>query len=614
MSKPKQDCRDGPGSDSGTLPKPRSGFEGRIQPPLSTSTDPKPGVRYGTLSPAMDGETRVESEFEKPEVPSESKVLQGDTLQPPLLLPAPWKHQQGLWRPEQPSDHPGPPLDNLDSSKAVQLHKLQSPSAQMQKSGVERQDTEASTKPDGRILSPSSRAALLPSSSPLPDLKDTSKSAQSRRPPSANVESSKKKPREGNLSGNESTGSSVVPKKKKKKGSPRPMIPVPQTKKTGPPPWRKFENQWRVGQAPTAGLKQSKENANYVRVLTAVSQYYQGNAEGPWKSALRRHAAEYEGKGLTESIGSSIIMAAGLVSAGKVQNAVQILNKTLPLAEALLLSQHPQVCYWLTETAMDSTQTGAGRVRRVVKSRFGPLALRLLGPDHPISLILRTPLTVEQQVRLRREAQTVVRGCMIHTFGLHSYQAACHQWFWGRISAAAGRFSEAIQLLQDLCQASEKVYSSPNSAMAVSALLDLATVMVASGDTSVKVECLLGDALRRIDIITSAQSSKQPVLDAAELRSREGGLFFARLAVYRVLGRVYVMRQEARVAVFYFEKAVELSRTQLSEESSVRKLCETDLEVTKVLELEQAMGTMSLDPVSRLPAINSIVHLIIVEP
>jgi hypothetical protein len=412
----------------------------------------------------------------------------------------------------------------------------------------------------------------------------------------------------------ERAASSATSANIKRKRSPRPISPVPRTTKTNQRPGRKYENQWRVGQAPTAGLKNSKEQTNFDRVLAAVSHYYQGNADGTWKIALHHNAAEYDGKGLTEAIGSSVMMAAGLIAAGQAQNATQILNRTLPLAEVMLLSQHPQVCYWVTEVSMDTSQTVAGSVRRAVKAQFAPLACKLLGPDHPISLVLKTPLTTDQQVRMRREGQAVAHDYHVRTFGKYSFQTMAHQWFWGRITAASGQFDEAIRLLKELTQDWEQLYSTPNSAVAVSGLVEQARVMLASGDASIKVECLLSDALRRIDVICSAQSLEKPILDAAELRLRAGGLIFARLAALRALGRVHAMRLNLSAAMLYFEQAATIARAELTEQSSVRKLCETDLEVTRMMELERAMGVLWVeDPTSRLPPVSSIISLVPIE-
>ncbi len=103
-------------------------------------------------------------------------------------------------------------------------------------------------------------------------------------------------------------------------------------------------------------------------VLAAISRYHQGNADATWKAALRRSTLGFDGKGLIEEVGSSVIMAAGLVSAGQTHDAPQILDRMLPSAQIMLLSQHPQVCMWLIEVSMDSSTTVAGSVRRTVKS------------------------------------------------------------------------------------------------------------------------------------------------------------------------------------------------------------------------------------------------------
>ena len=49
----------------------------------------------------------------------------------------------------------------------------------------------------------------------------------------------------------------------------------------------------------------------------------------------------------------------------------------------------------------------------------------------------------------------------------YSYQTMAHQWYWGRIAAAAGRFYEAVSLLADLTQTWETHYSTPNSVLVV---------------------------------------------------------------------------------------------------------------------------------------------------
>ena len=409
--------------------------------------------------------------------------------------------------------------------------------------------------------------------------------------------------------------SSAATPNTKRKRRPRSKSPSLQVLKMQSRPGRKFENQWRVGQAPTAGLKQTREQMNYERILTAISQYYLGNADSTWKAALRHNATEFDGKGLTEAIGTSVLMAGGLVAAGQAALASRMMEKTRELGAAMLLSQHPQVFYWLLEVSMDTTQTATGSVKRTTKARLGPVASKLLGPDHPVSILLQTPLRTEQRVVLRTAGQKVVHDYHVRTFGTYSYQTVAQQWYWGRIMAAAGLYDEALWLLQDLSSTLEQLYATPNSAVVVIGLVEQARVMVASGEASIRVECLLGDALRRMDVISSVQNQRITVTDAAELRLRKSGIIFPRLAAIRILGRVHVMRWNLGAAEAWFELAVEIAQNGLKEGSSARRLCEADLDATRTMEVERSMGVLSVeDPTSRLSPITSIIALAPVEP
>jgi hypothetical protein len=74
------------------------------------------------------------------------------------------------------------------------------------------------------------------------------------------------------------------------------------------------------------------------------------------------------------------------------------------------------------------------------------------------------------------------------------------------------------------------------------------------------------------------------------------------------------MRWNLSAAILCFEQALQEAEAGLAEQSSARKLCESDLEATKMLELERAMGILSVeDPMNRLPPISSIVSLVAIE-
>ncbi|KIY03962.1 uncharacterized protein Z520_00654 [Fonsecaea multimorphosa CBS 102226] len=401
--------------------------------------------------------------------------------------------------------------------------------------------------------------------------------------------------------------SSKTPANIKKKRKPQPMRLVPRTPKASHRPGRKYEMQWRLGQAPTAGIKDSKEQSNFERVLTAISSFYQGNTGGVWKRVMLQNAAEFDGNGLTEAIATSTIVAAGLVAAGQSESANQVLTRSLPLSRLWLLSQHPQLCFYLTEISTNTSNTVASSLNSSFSRYLAPLATHILGERHPISILLGTPLTVEQKVRMRWEGQRLIHQEHVRAFGTYSYQTMLHLWFWGRVTAAVGDIAEAVRMFESLIQTWEQVYSA-NSAVAIGAIVEQARVMLASGDASVKVECLLADALRRNDVLTSGQALQPQFMDTAESRLRESSLIFSRLAAFRCLGRLHIMRNNLGNAICCLQQALDIAELNLSEESSVRKMCQTDLAAVKMIHLEQAMGGMTLtDPMSRLPPITSIV-------
>ncbi|OAP62902.1 hypothetical protein AYL99_02129 [Fonsecaea erecta] len=398
----------------------------------------------------------------------------------------------------------------------------------------------------------------------------------------------------------------------KKKRKPQPIL-ASRAPKMSHRPGRKYEMQWRLGQAPTAGIKDTKEQSNFERVLTAISSYHRGNAGDIWKRAMLRNAAEFDGNGLCEAIAVSVMLAAGFISAGQSEIASQALSRILPLSRVMLLSQHPQVCFYLTEISMDTSTNVSGSLRASFKNYLAPLAVHMLGERHPLSILLGTPLTVEQKVRLRREGQRVAHEEHVRAFGTYSYQTLLHLWYWARLTAASGDTAESVRMFEGLIQMWEQVYSA-NSAVAIAAIIEQARVMLAAGDASIKVECLLADALRRNEVLSSGQALQPQFLDVAESRLRGSSLIFSRLAAFRCLGRLHLMRNSLGNAMSCFQQALDLAESNLAEESSVRKMCQTDLAAVKMIQLEQAMGGLTLtDPMSRLPPITSIIPLAPVE-
>ena len=305
--------------------------------------------------------------------------------------------------------------------------------------------------------------------------------------------------------------------------------------------------------------------------------FYRGNTDGVWSAALRQNTGEFDEKSLVESFAVSITATAGLISAGQPENAREVLNTILPLAKEMLLSQHPRTIYFLNELSMDTSQTAIGDLRTAVKLYLSSLAHMTLGAEHPVIVLLKTPLTTDQRVRLRMEAQRIAHEKNVKAFGAYSWQTMVHLLFWGRLTAHAGHFENSLRMFEMLTETWDRVYGT-NSAVAITGLVELARVMIAKGDARVKVECLVGDAIRRNNLLGNDQDHEPRYTDAAEACLRGRGLLFSRIAALRVLGRVHVKRQTFGAAFHSFEQAMAMAEARLNQESSVLQLCKADLE------------------------------------
>lgn len=404
------------------------------------------------------------------------------------------------------------------------------------------------------------------------------------------------------------SGAKVTIASSKKKKTLHPSTRISRMNKTARRPGRRFEMQWRLGQAPAATIRDTREQVTYERILSATSRYYQGHADSTWTPPT-----EFDGRPESELFFVSVMTAAGLISAGQPESARSLLDRTLPLAKDMLLSHHPQTFYMLVEMSMDTSSSVIGNLRASIKNHLAGITSSYLGKHHPMAILLNTPLTMDQRTRLRVDAQKMAHEEQVKTFGPLAYQTLSHVWYWARSLAGAGYLEEAAVMLERLSHSWDELYG-PNSALAIIGLVEQARVVLASGSASVKVECLISDALRRNKVLSMAHSDQTQSLDVAEARQRESSLLFSRLAALRLLGRVHTMRWNFGAALHSFEQAMAIAEVGLEPDSSVLQLCRADLDAARSMGLESAMGVLTVgDPTSRLSTINSVIPLMPVE-
>lgn len=379
-------------------------------------------------------------------------------------------------------------------------------------------------------------------------------------------------------------------------------------------PGQQFEMQWRVGQAPKSGLRQNNEQIQYDRLVSSITRFYSGNAESSWKTALSQGTAKLDQNFESLRYLALVMTVAALVTAGRSVQAYETLDKIIPTARNMLLSQHPMSFWLLIDQVMDTSQTVLGNLRAEITKNLASLASSLLGPSHPFTILLHTRLTQEQKRALRIKAQMIVHEEMVRVFGLYAYQTFIQFGYTARTVFEGGDPKEAIKMVSQTNEVLERQYGL-NSAMPTLGMLEQARYELVSGSSSVMLECLLADILRRNHILlTGGLGADDQSLDKAESALRNDGLLFMRIGALRMLGRVHVRRRSFGAAIHHFQQALVTARPLLRPGCNTIRVCEADLEMAKLLEIEQAMGVLGAgDPSSRLASPMSITQWVPAE-
>lgn len=399
-----------------------------------------------------------------------------------------------------------------------------------------------------------------------------------------------------------------------KKGPKASAVSTSRVTKAGRRPGQQFEMQWRIGQAPRIGTIQNQEQIHYGNILSSISRYYSGNAENGWKSAPFQSTPSLDQNFETLRFMGLTITVAGLITTGRSVQAREALDQIGPAAKTMLLSHHPMTFWALLDQVMDTSQTVLGNLRAAITTNLASLAGSLLGHSHPLTILLKTPLTTEQKARLRLQAQMVIHDEMVRVFGLYSYQTFIQFGYTARTVMTSGRPEEAIRMLSGLREVLDRHYGL-NSAMPTLGVIEQARYELASGSSSVMLECMLGDALRRNHILyTGSGDGQDQSLDIGENALRDDYLIVMRVVILRLLGRVHVRRRSFGAAIYHFDQAVAAARPLLIPESNTMRMCAADLEMAKELEAEKATGILGgEDPYDRFASPFSITQWIPIE-
>ena len=376
-------------------------------------------------------------------------------------------------------------------------------------------------------------------------------------------------------------------------------------------PGRQFEMAWRIGQAPAPAVRLSQSDRCFQQAFTITSQYYRGNADTRWRSMLSQHASRFNHDQSPLSFFCSLVVVAGLLAGGLTPQAHQTWETIRPLATSVLLAQHPMIYAFIADMAMETSTDPMPQLRASLGKRLSIFASQTLGLKHPISLIFKLPLTNNQKNILRGQLQATIQQEMTQVFEAHSYQPTIHYGFWCRVLAKSGKAEEAALKLNRLIPSLEQSWGM-NTSLPILGILELARTELVMGVSSVKLECMLADCLRRLDVLSQNTQNADPNVTDPQIPL--DSLLFIRISALRMLGRVWVMRGNFSAALACFEHSVAIAAPVLRPGGVTMRICRADVAMTKTMQMElERDGAASGDPMSRLPDLQTITHFILFD-
>lgn len=382
-------------------------------------------------------------------------------------------------------------------------------------------------------------------------------------------------------------------------------------------PGRQFEMAWRIGQAPPPAVRLNQADRCFQQAFAITSQYYDGNSETSWKKMQPHDARRFNYDQSSVSFFCSIVALAGLLGSGLTAQAHQTMEAIRPLATSVLLAQHPMSYAFIVDMAMETSTDGLAQIRASLGKGLSNMASQTLGLKHPMSLIFKLPLTDHQKKILRAQLQDTIQQELALVFNAHSYQLTIHYGYMCRVLTKCGRADEAILKLNRLIPSLEQSWGI-NTSLPILAILEVARTELLLGTSSVKLECMLADCLRRLDLLLQ-NTQKDREADQEENFQAEAqvpleSLLFIRLSALRMLGRVWVMRGNLSAALAYFEHAVAIAAPVLRPDGVTMRICRADVAITKTIQMEcERDGTASADPISRLPDLQTITHFLLFD-
>ena len=328
--------------------------------------------------------------------------------------------------------------------------------------------------------------------------------------------------------------------------------------------------QWRIFAAPSRPLALSATHNSFEHVLLRTNAYYTSRFDSTWQPQIIRNSQALDSDGRIASLYESNLTIAALIEAGRPAFADLIIQRNMSVMEELLRSEHPRLYSVLSVMALDTTPSVLGQFHEKFVEAIVPLARKVLGDEHPCTILLQCDLPLETKARLLEAVQRRIHELHLATFGdVHqTYEGA---FIVGRILAQLGQIGEALGVLAWLKPRWEGAHGM-NSMLAVWILLDEAGIFLGAGRADVRTEMIISDALRRLKVLESNSRD----LSGPERLQHLMGLTYLQVGAIRAIGKMHVMRKNYGAALESYRQAVNLGRDVFGPNAPSTQLAQGD--------------------------------------
>lgn len=210
---------------------------------------------------------------------------------------------------------------------------------------------------------------------------------------------------------------------------------------------RKFRFRWRVAQSPPP-LPGRIDPPDRVREIDIVLQqafnWTQGSFSASWNSQIQNYPYIFDIDRRAEVLRDSFLIVSDLLELRQTTLAFRALNDILDSIPRYFVNAHPSLFLCLVELCLGTNMPRAPvALQKKVKEHVAEIARVVLGPSHPISVLLSLSFSSGDRLYISELVIKCLTDAMVNIFGEDGYISRFYEIAAAQNYAQTGRIREA---------------------------------------------------------------------------------------------------------------------------------------------------------------------------